>query len=150
MIRIHYRPLANRRAYESVCLPVPARRLGGCCHKCGKETDHRVSRGRFECVACQQARIVPRPDPLGDAVARGPRPRAATTREIPIAVDATLPAVSAALERLEAELMTMGLAHQAARCRAIGLAVGTVTAELRESADDRDANAHYVIRGVLS
>ena len=132
MITIHYRPLANRRAYESIKLPVvPAIRF---VEQVGRGYGKTAARGR--------------PDPLGDAVARGGldavraaqdiaakrlglRPAPSTTREIPIAVDATLPAVSAALERLERELAAMGLAHQAARCRAIGLAVGTVTEDLR-------------------
>lgn len=98
MIRITYRPLAHKRAYESVCLPIVRRR-----------TDSYAS---------------VRPDPLGDAVARGPRQRARTTTEIPIAVDATLPAIAAALDRLERDLATLGLGHHAARVRAIALAVG--------------------------
>lgn len=118
-MRIHYRPLAFRRSYESVCLPVPptmTRRTGS----------YAASFGLYAQAVEGPA---PRPDPLGDAVARGAeavargRARPPTTREIPIAVDATLPAVAAALERLRGELTAMGLAHQAARVQAIGLAV---------------------------
>lgn len=105
MITIHYRPLANRRTYESICLPVPPR-------------------------LTKSYAAVPRPDPLGDAVTRGPRMRAATTREIPIAVDATLPAITAALERLGEDLRALGLGGHALRARAIGLAVETVRDKL--------------------
>lgn len=118
MIRITYRPLAFARTYESVCLPAPPRR-----------TD---------------SYAIARPDPIGDAVARGPRPRARTTTEIPIAVDATLPAIAAAIDRLERDLATLGLGHHAARVRAIAKAVDGV----RDGIDRGDADTlHRALRG---
>lgn len=161
MIRIHYRPLANRRAYESIVLPVPPRITRSYAvvpMPPGPERD---------ALRASAKQISFRPDPLGDAVARGavrafdvPSPsardsaydppktdaefrdrlrglRPPTTREIPIAVDATLPAISTALERLRGELAAMGLAHQAARARSIGLAVARCGDLLRKPGGTR-------------
>lgn len=59
------------------------------------------------------------------------RPRAPTTREIPIAVDATLPAITAALERLRASLGRNGTAAQLLAVESIATAVDAIRIELR-------------------
>jgi hypothetical protein len=161
VITIHYRQLAFRRPYESVCLPVvPTIRFSEQIDLAMRETAddgaevlarRRVThvradeRGRLP-AGTTPARTVRADErgrlPAGTTPARTVPPP--TTREIPIAVDATLPAIATALARLETELATLGLGTQSARVRAIGLAVDRVRYEIEQGSVGA---LHRVLRG---
>lgn len=146
MITIHYRPLAASREYDSIRLPVPPRRTDSyaACPvqfvqgRRGGKTAAALA-WALENKAAFVGRPDPmlhsgyprgidgRPDPIGDQIARGPRSRARTTTEIPIAVDATLPAIAAALDRLKTSLRRNGTAAQLMAVDAIARAVEGVT-----------------------
>lgn len=190
MITIHYRPLAGSREYDSIRLPLPDARRAVRQAAYGAATRDEIADGvpmvtrrRTDSYATLPAwalrgdvpaglNVYPRapvtysptlgrPDPLGDAVARGltpclvcgvsigndaqarqtgccsgscartagargssgPRSRARTTTEIPIAVDATLPAIAAALDRLKESLGRNGTAAQLMAVDAIAKAI---------------------------
>jgi hypothetical protein len=143
VITIHYRQLAFRRPYESVCLPVvPTIRFSEQIDLAMRETADDgaevLARRRVTHVrADERGRL-----PAGTTPARTVPPP--TTREIPIAVDATLPAIATALARLETELATLGLGTQSARVRAIGLAVDRVRYEIEQGSVGA---LHRVLRG---
>lgn len=174
---ITYRPLAFRRDYESICLPLPNARSP--IRQAEYLKAHRDEVADGVPMVCRQSggdvevvTVVGRPDPIGDAVTRNgllyaDRPaglndlralakqpalsqfekmldrvearRARTTTEIPIAVDATLPAIAAALVRLRASLGRNGTAAQIMAVEAITRAVdGCTPSPATNAARSRD------------